>query len=507
MPTATASADLSTRRLSEVARHVVVPEGIVDTLWFQVEAQCHEWGDEFDVWQDGLGQLVLGLRDDGMFAATIGGVTLSIPRQVAKTFMVGRIVFALCALFPNLTVLWTAHRIRTASQTFEKLKGLARRPGVRRHMAEGISSGIRSANGEQEFHFRNGSRILFGAREQGFGRGFDEVDVEVFDEAQILTEKALEDMVAATNQSRFIHGALLFFMGTPPRPTDPGFEFANRRADALQSKPDGVVYAEAGDSMYVECSADPDVGLPGGPPLDDLEQVAIANPSYPQHTPLVSIKRLRKQLTSDDSWRREGLGVWPKRVAAERSPFESYWSGLVGDGPAEDVPPTAIAVDKWYDGTTAICGVWRDGDGAYHGELLASDFVHDNSGVVDWIVERAKKQRVPVGVAGDSEAAAMVGDLRARGVKVNALSVADQGKASVGLLADVVAGTFTHNDVELLTGAAMACRKSPIGKLGLWRPGRDSPESNITPIAALTWARFVASVTKVRTRTGDSVFR
>jgi hypothetical protein len=73
---------------------------------------------------------------------------------------------------------------------------------------------------------------MFGAREQGFGRGFDEVDIEVFDEAQILTEKALEDMIAATNQSRHPHGALLFFMGTPPRPSDPGEAFGLKREGA-----------------------------------------------------------------------------------------------------------------------------------------------------------------------------------------------------------------------------------------------------------------------------------
>ena len=49
--------DRSTLRLSEVARHVVIPEGIVDTLWFEVEERCREWGDTFDVWQDGLGQV------------------------------------------------------------------------------------------------------------------------------------------------------------------------------------------------------------------------------------------------------------------------------------------------------------------------------------------------------------------------------------------------------------------------------------------------------------------
>ena len=239
----------STRRLSEVARHVVYPADIVSTGWPEVEAKLAEIGIQFYVWQAGLAALILGKRADGKYAATVGGVTLSIPRQVAKTFLVSAIIFALCLIYPNLTVVWTAHRTRTSNETFRKLKGMAARAKIKPHVLA-----IRSTNGEQEITFRNGSRIMFGAREQGFGRGFTEVDIEVFDEAQILTEKALEDMVAAMNQSRFPAGALMFLMGTPPRPIDPGEVFANKRARALAGNGDGMVYVE----MSADEDADPD---------------------------------------------------------------------------------------------------------------------------------------------------------------------------------------------------------------------------------------------------------
>jgi hypothetical protein len=241
----------------------VIPEGIVDTLWFEVDERCREFGDEFDEWQDGLGQVALGIREDGTFAATIGGVTISIPRQVAKTFIVMRIVVALCTLHPNLTVIWTAHHLRTSTNTFQKMKSFATSSGVRPYVRNGTNQGtaIRDANGEQEIPFTNGSRILFGSRKMGFGRGFDEVDIEVFDEAQILTEQALEDMVPATNQSRFEFGALLFYMGTPPRPSDPGEVFTSRRDEAIELKGNAEDFGApvvAGDAVYIECSADED---------------------------------------------------------------------------------------------------------------------------------------------------------------------------------------------------------------------------------------------------------
>ncbi|MDK7123247.1 terminase, partial [Pauljensenia sp. UMB6358] len=78
-------------------------------------------------------------------------------------------------------MLWTAHRSKTSGETFKSMQGIVNRPQLRRFVAS-----IRRANGQEAIEFVNGSRVLFGAREQGFGRGFAEVDIEVYDEAQIL---------------------------------------------------------------------------------------------------------------------------------------------------------------------------------------------------------------------------------------------------------------------------------------------------------------------------------
>src|SRR5690625_5963829 len=86
-----------------------------------------------------------------------------------------------------------------------------------------------TGGGTDDCEFANGSRLLFGAREHGFGRGFAKVDVLVLDEAQILTEKAMEDMVPATIAAP---NGLVLMMGTPPRPADPGEVFTSRREAA-----------------------------------------------------------------------------------------------------------------------------------------------------------------------------------------------------------------------------------------------------------------------------------
>ena len=211
--------------LSDLARHVILPSGIVSTGWPAVRDTCHGWGVTFDEWQDGLGRAILAKREGGQYAAGIGGVMMSICRQVGKTFTVGMMIMALCVLFPGLKVVWTAHHTRTSDETFKSFQGMAKRKKLAPHILI-----VRRANGQQEIEFVNGSRIMFGARESGFGRGFDEVDVLVFDEAQILTQKAVDDMVPATNVSA---NPLILYLCTPPKPSDPSEVVSSRRRDAL----------------------------------------------------------------------------------------------------------------------------------------------------------------------------------------------------------------------------------------------------------------------------------
>ena len=60
--------------LSEVARHLVLPEGIVTTGWPSVRDKCKLLGIAFDPWQDGAGRAILAKRKSGKYAAGVGGV-------------------------------------------------------------------------------------------------------------------------------------------------------------------------------------------------------------------------------------------------------------------------------------------------------------------------------------------------------------------------------------------------------------------------------------------------
>lgn len=474
----------STRRLSEVTRHLVYPKNIVTSGWAPVEERCSEWGIEFDEWQRGAGKLILGKRDDGMYAATIGGITLSIPRQVAKTFLVGRIVFALCTLFPGMRVLWTAHRTRTGTNTFRSLAGFSKNKKVLPYMEQGPTNGIRTANGEQEISFRNGSIIMFGARADGFGRGFDEIDIEVFDEAQILNEKALEDMVAATNQSRHPHGALLFYMGTPPRPVDDGEAFTRRREEALSGKLE--------DAVYIECSADPDADP------DDREQWAVANPSFPHRTPLQSMLRLRKNLPSDQAWLREALGIWDAAGSTSVIPYD-MWS--------EQADHDSLVVDRWSLGVevapnaerATVCLAGLRDDGRWHVEL---DEAREG---VAWVVPYVKAllevnpQIRGVGVDAGSPSKVLLDEFDSEGVRVITPKVQDLGSACTTVLAGVVSGDIVHIDQGQVNTAVKVAGKRALGDTGMWVWSRKTAAADITPVQAMTLALWVAKLDEIWT--------
>lgn len=465
------------KKLSDVARHICRPEGIVSTGWPAVKERAARMGMPADLWQEGVGRLALAKREDGLYAAGIGGVILSIPRQVGKTYLISLIVFALCTLFPNLTVIWTAHRTRTHNETFKKMQATA----MKRKVAPWITS-VRATNGEQEIAFKNGSRILFGARESGFGRGFDKVDILVLDEAQILTEDAMTDMVPATNASP---NGLVFMMGTPPRPRDNGEVFTNARADALKGDP---------DRLYIELSADPDAKI------DDRSQLAKANPSYPHRTTEGAILRMKKLLGSDDNFRREGYGIWDEEALTKKAIKPSTWEDRAiepADVPREGV--RVFAVRFAVDGSAvALAAAIRPEDGPVHVEGIKHAPTSDGTAwLLDWLLERHEKAAQIV-IEGKSGVGYLVQALRDEKVPARVIitPTVEQVTAAHSMFeAALNQGTLTHRAQAELNHQAVTAEKRKIGAAGGF--GWQAPEGeSVALLDAATYAYWGARTTK-----------
>lgn len=448
-------------RLSDVARHVVVPSGIVSTGWPAVRDTCAGFGVQFDAWQDGAGRVILAKREDGKYACSIGGVVMSIPRQVGKTFLIGAIVFALCLLFPGTTVLWTAHRLRTANETFSKMQTFSRRKKVKPHVAK-----IVLGSGDEEIVFHNGSRILFGARARGFGRGFDNVDVEVFDEAQILTENAIDDMVPATNTAK---NPLLLFVGTPPKPDDPSAVFTAKRDAALAGTDE--------DTAYIEFSAD------RGCDPDDREQWAKANPSYPGRTAASAMLRMKKNMTPE-SFVREGLGVWDAPALSRVWPA-GVWETVVADGVPQPEHGLVFSVAVNVERSAAVIG-WAAAGGTC-GLVVDKHGAARRAGV-GWVVGELKRFAGDARVAVSSQDGSLLLALEQAGLKVHPVSAAEQRAGCVWMYDAVVERKVVVQRHPDLAGAVASAVKKTSGDGFVW----DRRAGDVSALVAVTDAAYLA---------------
>lgn len=434
------------------------------------------YGILFDPWQSELGMFMLGKRASGLYAAGVSGVVLSFPRQVGKTYLIGMTVIMLCILHPRLKVVWTAHRTRTSGETFRSMRSLAQSPGL-----QALIPVARSANGQEELTFSNGSRILFGAREQGFGRGFDKVNIIIFDEAQILTNKALEDMLPTMNAAT---NPIAFYMGTPPRPVDPGEAFTDKRT-ALLSGLDS-------DGLYCEFSAPRDADL------DDRAAWQQANPSYPTRTSEIALLRLYRQL-STDSFRREVLGVWDTKPVTSTAISKQTWDktairervdgGLIAFG--VDVPPSRDRI------TLSAC--MRYEDNTAHVEHIVSRPISDG---VQWLTDYLSQRRntmLGVGIDTGSAASTLIQDLTEQRIPLVALRTRDVGQACGRVQDMLTAGTLYHlpeDQQPALAFAALNVTARPLGRTGLFAWSSPGDDIDITPLVAATYALHAATISK-----------
>ena len=441
---------MSERRLSEIARHLVQPSGITGSDFNLVNRAAVKAGIRYDLWQQGFLYLLLAKREDGRYACGAGGAVLSSCRQIGKTFMIGTAMFILCAGRKGTLVIWTAHHTRTSDETFNDLCELARTPVLARYVDH-----IRRANGQQEIRFSNGSRIMFGARENGFGRGMHSADIEVFDEAQILTVKALDNLIPIVNTSP---NPLVILMGNPPKPGDQSEAFAEKRANAK------------------------------------------ANPSYPRRTGEDAILRMRN-LLAEDSFRREALGIWDETTSmhvidpeawAEGAVEQPDTTGLLAFG--VDMPPDRGALAIGYairkpDGT-ALVGV----------EEYRSTGTQGVAWAVEWLAERWAKTAAVV-VDAQSPAMSLLPDLKARHVRVTVTQTRDLGAATGRMLDMIRDRKILHLPDAEQPQLAMAVHGATLRDLGpngavAWQ--KKGSDVDISPLQAVTLALHGAYTTKRR---------
>lgn len=211
--------------------------------------------------------------------------------------------------------------------------------------------------------------------------------------------------------------------------------------------------------------------------------------------------RMKKNL-SDDSFRREALGVWDEVSVHKPLVTAQQWRQMVDVGPAGDVRPDALGVDMSHGRDISIGGCWIEDDTAHLEQVWAGS---DSAAAIEWIVAKAGK-RIPVVLDAASPAASLVPELRNRRCQVVVTTAANMAQAC-GLLENrLMSDTLTHAGQKPLTDAILGARRRPIRDAGGWALDRSDPTSAIYPIVAATLSLFGATSHKrSNTRTGRVV--
>lgn len=490
MPVASASR-ANPAPLVDAARHCVVPDDMVLTRYGELIAPELAGMDVvLDRWQEDIWYAALGLREDGSLACDVMGVTLSIPRQVGKTWgiMVGLI--AICLSRPGTLVIWSSHHDRTSSETLTKIAGIVEKPAIRPKMRP--SYPVVFTDDNRGVHFANGSRILFGARSAGFGRGFSEVDIQVYDECQNLKESALTDMLAAMNVSDV---GLAFFMGTPPRPQEVALgvneAFKRRRDRALEPnkrRPFKGVYVEF--SPEFPDAVINDIDAPGF--WDTLSE---SNPSYGFRVGKSAIERLVENMSTEDVLR-EVFGIWDKTNEHLAVVTRDDWGRLKAD--PDNLPAVAsFGINATRAGWFWIDACWCEGDSAHIEIALGTQSERE---AMNFMTRHAGRN-TPIKHDSTGAAKALGEKLKQSGYKASAYTQNEVGAGNALWLSMAEGGRLTHDGHPDLEAAVRGSRRQD-RSFGGWMLMPRSDSFDIGPAIAMTAALYVAMTTRRPTGKG-----
>lgn len=439
-------------------------------------------------WQvDGL-QVMLGVRDDGLWAAREYVELLG--RQQGKTAGLGvpRVLAGLLILGEQL-ISWSAHEVATALEAHRSLRAafatLGEEVGQNEFRIGPMTVRAVDARGSEGYNCSTGQRIRITARSKGASRGFSG-DVTILDEAWAYT-RAQQSAMAPTMVAR--PNPQTVILSSPPLDADSGEVLFALRARAAAGEPD-LAFRDWGLGMTLDefAALDP---LAQRAFVADRARWAAALPALGRgRVTERAVEQLRREMTPVD-FARELLGMWPVQGdGTSRVIPAAAWEPLQDPG-SQPGAHVAFGIDATPERTLAAIGVASiRADGLEHVEVVAQ------GNGLGWVVARAKELHErhrgvvwvidPAGPAG-----ALAGDLAAAGLPLLEVTGRDWGRACASLYDAVVQGRLRHLGDPVLDGAVAVARRREIGDGGFaW--ARRSSLASIAPLVAVTLARWGA---------------
>ena len=401
-------------------------------------------------------------RDEGGAPAYVT-CGLDVPRQNGKNASLEAYETYLLVVC-GWNIVHTAHRVKTYKKSFRRLARYFE--DSRRHpeMCAEVET-IRRTNGEEAIYLKNGGSIEFMARTNGGGRGFDNVQLVVFDEAQDLTD-AQYDAIFYTMAASSTGERQVLYMGTPPNEKAPGETFSRVRAASLAGKTKRTAWLSwSTEKLPPRDSAFEDI--------KDL--VYAANPSMGY---VLDEDFTEAEFAGGDfvGFAHERLGWWSEVESLSAAIPPKLWRESAIDEIA----------DK-YKGRTALC-VKFSPDGSYYAlagcklgqrklkgkaafELIR--VAPTDNGCRDLadelIAAKGKVSAVVVdGLSGADALCGLLADMKAPRNYVVRCQTKTVIAATTGLLDALKRGDVAHTPSDQLDRAAAKCVRRAIGRAGGW---------------------------------------
>lgn len=441
-------------------------------------------GMKLEDWQEYVVWAWHDIDSDGRWAASECGLLVS--RQNGKSEALVAFDLARLFLFPTedrrrRTVLHTAHELKTATETFEKVAAIIASNDRLMQMVDHVYT----ANGKEAILLKPrpgqllGDRLRFVARSKGSGRGFAANDI-VYDEAQELSPAARK---ALTYTQSTIPNRQEIYAGTVPGEENDGEVFEGvrdrgrsgaRRTTWQEWSPDG---AEDPKKAAVIDVSDPRTWQQGVPAMGTW-----IDPETVQ-------EQVDRALDRDELLR-ERFAVWPNRPEAAQESLSdldlSMWLDGVEDKARVRGPDAVIAVGVGRGGgyaTIAKAKRWKH-------ERIAVEH-HDTQPGTVWVAAAVKKLKADLGdalvVVDPKNAAAVVASLEGAGVKYMAMN-ADEVAAAHSLFIEYVnADRVRHRDQPEVTKSLQKATTRTAGRAGVtWE--QSDQKVPVSHAQAVTWA-------------------
>lgn len=438
-----------------------------------------------DEWQRLVLDDWLSTRGGKWSALTCG---LAVPRQNGKNAVLEiRELYGAVGLGER--ILHTAHEVKTAQKHFRRLKHFfgtrADDPGARFPELNALVETVRSVNGQEAIYLKNGGSIELVARSKNSGRGFT-VDALVMDEAQEMSEDALEALMPTTSAAP-LGNPQWIFTGTPPGPSASGEVFTRVRSEAMGDHPGRLSWHE----WSVKDNVD----------LDDRVLWRMTNPALDAGRLQESVIEGERARFSEGGFARERLGRWALEGGATRLVSAELWASTgVAEAP-DGVRSIAVAFNFEGDRVSTAGAVKHDA--GVHAELIAAYSGPVEAGVsqlADWIADRWRDLAM-IAISGRA-GVALEQALRDRGVSARAIRMLtgmEYFAANAMTLDGLKAGTLTH-PVEVpgdaLAASVAVSDMKKRGANGQWGWEATTPDGDETPVEAFSVAYWAARTSK-----------